>query len=552
MTSRRARPLAVVWLASLLLLAGCAAQRPQALVQDGSSDARDAVEETIKAAATSMDEGDFDHASELLRGELRTAASYHYMPEILYLLGQSELQGGDGHKAGLSFRLLRQYYPRRWEALPDRAELAALADESENGTVSFPAVAEIGTTQSSTGSTSPSSTADSEFADVPISNLFYMTDISEVLMDVSSQAGVSIAATAGVRGLVTAEFDDVPLESCLDRLVTPLGLTWRWMDGYYLVGEANPDDPGSTPLTITVEVRPRHLLAAEAAEKLPLSYSRYVRVGAVNGGNTLSVTGSPDLVKKFMRDLASIDQPPRQVVLEAMVVQVGSDVTREWGIDWNVLGTDDGTTFRLAKLAPAVTDSSFIGQILNADVGGLDGVESIGAAVRALEESGDANVKANPRVATLDGQEAKIRVGTEAYYSLLSGSVSYAYYTLQKIATGVTLTITPYVGASSEITSDISVEVSDVSASGPNGLPVTSVREVETRARVGNGESVVIGGLLSETQRTTGNKIPLLGSIPLLGGLFGHTRIENVKSELLVLVTPYIMIHPAELAGLLE
>ena len=83
-------------------------------------------------------------------------------------------------------------------------------------------------------------------------------------------------------------------------------------------------------------------------------------------------------------------------------------------------------------------------------------------------------------------------------------------------------------------------------------LPVTSVREVETRARVGNGESVMIGGLLLETERTSENRVPFLGRIPLLGALFGYTSVEKGQSEMFVLVTPYIVIHPAELAGLLE
>jgi type IV pilus assembly protein PilQ len=540
-------------LAGLLVFAGCAAQEPHALIGDGASGAADRAEDRIEAAVARMEEGDYAEASELLRGGLQSVASYRVMPELLYLLGQSEFQGGDREKAGLSFSLLRRYYPRRWNVLPDRAQLTALADDFESDpehgvllATSSAALIENSTAASASGN-APGSGA----ANVRISNLFYMTDIGEVLIDVSAQAGVPIVTAAGVRGLVTAEFDEVPLEDCLSRLLIPLGLSYRWMDGYYLVGEADPGKPVSMPLTETVEVRPRHLLAADVPEKLSRSYDQYVRVGG-DGGNTLTVTGSPELLRRFMRDLAAIDHPPRQVVIEALVVEVNSDLTREWGIDWEVLGSDGGTTFRFAKLVPSVLDSSFIAQIFDTGIGGLNAVSNVSVALRALEAAGAANIRANPSVATLDGHEARIRVGTEAYYSLLSGSVSYAYYTLQKIATGITLTITPYVGASSEITSDISVEVSDVRASGSNDLPVTSVREVETRARVGNGESVMIGGLLAETSRKKENRIPILGSIPFLGALFGHTSIEKGESELLVLITPHIMIHPTELAGLLE
>jgi type II secretory pathway component GspD/PulD (secretin) len=176
----------------------------------------------------------------------------------------------------------------------------------------------------------------------------------------------------------------------------------------------------------------------------------------------------------------------------------------------------------------------------------------IRATISALEAGGSAKIKANPRVATLDGQEARIRVGSEAYYTLLSGSVTYSYYTLEKIATGIVLKITPYTGNGGDIVADISVEVSDVRGSGANDLPVTSVREVQTRARVGNGETLVLGGLFSESDRQVENRIPLLGRIPILGWFFGQTTVEEASNEVVVLVTPYILIDSRELSALLD
>jgi type II secretory pathway component GspD/PulD (secretin) len=284
---------------------------------------------------------------------------------------------------------------------------------------------------------------------------------------------------------------------------------------------------------------------------LPKAYERYVQVDP-SGGNILIATGSDEVLRSLERDVAVVDQPRRQVMIEALVVEVRRDLTREWGIDWEILGSEGEATFRLAKLAPAFADSSFIGQLFDTGMEGLGAVTDVGVALRALEAAGGARVKANPHVATLDGHEARIRVGSEAYYSLLSGSVTYAYYTLQNIATGTSLKITPYVASSSEIITDISIEVSDVRTTGANDLPVTSVREVETRSCVGNGESVMIGGLLSEMERTKDSRIPILGRIPMLGALFGYTSVEKEEAEMFVLVTPHIVIHPTELAGLLE
>ncbi|MBN2172303.1 MAG: hypothetical protein JW819_13370 [Candidatus Krumholzibacteriota bacterium] len=529
-------------------LAGCAASRPgddrALLFHDGSPYA----ERSLDQAIASYRLGEYKQADSLITAALPGASAYRVMPEMLYLLGHSRLARGERGRAADCFSLLQSYYPHRWTLLPDHARLesvlAAARDTAraggpgEAGPDESPAVA-VTRTGAAGGAPHP---------DARVTNLFYETDIRQVLADISAQVGIPIVAGEGVSGLVTAEFDQLPLADCLDRLCLSLGLSHRWLDGYYLVGVADPSSPTSLPLFETVVLRPRHLLARDLMQMLPPYYQRYLRVPAT-GDNLLAASGPAEILAHLRSDLAAIDRPPRQVLIEAMVVEVDEDHARDWGIDWEILG--DGS-FRLAKLAPALLDSALIGEFFDSDITGLGDVTDIRAGLRMLEARGEARIRANPQVTTLDGKEARIRVGSEAYYSLLSGSVSYSYYTLQKIATGISLKITPHIGASAEIITDIAVEVSDVSAAGANDLPVTSVREVETCARVDNGASVLIGGLLSETERTNTNRIPILGSLPLLGGLFGHTSLESGQSEVFVLVTPHILIHAKELTSLLE
>jgi type II secretory pathway component HofQ len=542
----------------LLSVVGCASETEDALPEpiEGGAPSSEAY---LEDAAARYEAGEYAEAAALARAGLMGATAFRVTPELLYLIGASELALGNEEEAALSLDLLMYYYPRRWAVLPERERFTAVVEDWRTrtshglaGRGSGP-----GTPFGIEGSEEPGASAATQYVsgnphpNPLVTNVFYETDIYQTLADISSQVGIPIIGAEGLRGYITMEFIDLPLEECLRRLAVPLGLGYRWMDGYYLVGVADPGDPGSVLLSEVVEIRPRHLLAKDALKMLPEGYGQYVRFDAT-GGNTLSVAGPPEVLRAFLRDLAIIDRPPQQVMIEALVVEVDSDMAREWGIDWGVLGTTNGDIFRIAKLTPALIDSAFIGQLLQTGVDLFGGVASVRVAVRALEASGGASVKANPHVATLDGQEARIRVGTEAYYSLLSGSVTYAYYTLEKIATGTTLRITPYIMDSSEIVTDISVEVSDVRSFGVDDLPVTSVREVETTARVDNGESVIIGGLLAERERTEENRIPILGRIPIIGGLFGYTSIEKEESEMFVLVTPHIMIHPTELASLIQ
>lgn len=498
--------------------------------------------EYFREAVEAVRKSDPAGAVETLRACLGKSGSYRLMPEILCLGGEAELALGDTAGAARCFRLLKAYYPRRWSALGEPSPPAlALAHVPEP-------VGDRGAAEPNPGPDWSGAPAD--HVRKTVSNVFFETDIRQALSDVSAETGVPILADDQVRGDVTIEFDALPLEDCLKRLTQPFGLSFRWMDGYYLVGRADGPGPSSPLLARTIEIAPKHLRAADALRALPSAYAEHARASA--DGNRLTVTGSSDFLSCFRRDLASIDRPPEQVMIEALVVEMRRDVLREMGIDWEAVGTNENATFRIAKLLPAKLDSAFLGQLFKNDEEISGAVTDIKAAVRALEQRGRLRVRANPSVATLDGEKARIRVASESYYSLLSGSVTYSYYTLEKIATGITLEITPYAGETSEIITDIRVEVSDVRGAGANDLPVTSVREVETQIRIDNGETVMIGGLLAETERRDEDRIPFLGRIPGLGALFGHTRIEKDESEVTVFLTPYILIHPAELAGLLE
>jgi type II secretory pathway component GspD/PulD (secretin) len=167
-------------------------------------------------------------------------------------------------------------------------------------------------------------------------------------------------------------------------------------------------------------------------------------------------------------------------------------------------------------------------------------------ALRALSVKDKARVRANPRLTTQDGREATIRIGEEAYYSLLSGSAAYPYFTLEKIETGISLRIVPYVGRNGEITTDIELLVSDVAGVGASNLPVTTVRSVNTEVLVSNGQTIGIGGLVTEEKREGSHGIPFLADIPILGYLFGYNTWTTEETEVVVLITPHILLDPRE------
>jgi type IV pilus assembly protein PilQ len=169
--------------------------------------------------------------------------------------------------------------------------------------------------------------------------------------------------------------------------------------------------------------------------------------------------------------------------------------------------------------------------------------------IKALETEGLANVKSRPIIATLNGNKASLSIGTTQYFLLKTTTpyrdntqtVFQETQTFQTIQADVKLELTPYVGADSMITLDIKPDFkTPVGQLSPNVPPTINTRSISSTVVVKEGETIVIGGLIQESEIEMSNQIPILGDIPLLGKLFSSTTKSKRKSELMIYVTPRI------------
>jgi len=381
-----------------------------------------------------------------------------------------------------------------------------------------------------------------------VTNVFYDTPVREILTAMAAQCFVNIISDETVTGILTVELEDIPLEGAMRRVLTPFGLTYRWLDGYYLVGSPSPDNPSFPILAETELYTPQYIKATDVPKLMSKYYTPYIQVSKET--NTVSLTGSPEMIAYMKQDLAKVDYPPRQVMIEALVTEISTDVDQALGITWSAEASKDDADIGMHLYPPTgvVPDSTFgigfqrVGIKSNAWVGQFQ------MRLSALIIEGKARVRANPRVATLEGQQARIFVGREEYFTIVTGQVTFAYAQLEVIKTGVSLTITPYVSDEGFITLEVEPSVSDVIGSGSTGLPITSKRSVTTKVRISEGETVVIGGLYVQTEMEVVRKVPLLGSIPILGALFRQTVKNKVESEVTVLITPYLW-EPENMGG---
>jgi type II secretory pathway component GspD/PulD (secretin) len=359
------------------------------------------------------------------------------------------------------------------------------------------------------------------------------------------------------------------------------GLVFRKLDEYYLVGAPDPANPNFYLLSETEVLKLKYLdgqaLAAYLAgpcgkyvtleggptlepererdrARTTTTYSRQTAGPATLAGTRLFITAPRDMIQRIRADLAQIDRPRTQVMLEAVVMEVSEDVLKEVGIDWatrwirfasramaTAAGNGAGSGTTTGQSADTFPQSSLT-------YSELSFAET--AQLTALIETGKAKLRANPRVATIEGQVAEIEVGQEKYFAIVTGPVTFPYTTLEQIPSGITLRILPRViEETGEIIARIEPDVRDVTGKGPNGLPEITFRRALTTLRVKDGQSIVIGGLTNEFTTRTVSKLPLLGDLPLLGYLFRHTTSRQQKTEVVIIITPHILGEDGTYAG---
>ncbi len=376
-----------------------------------------------------------------------------------------------------------------------------------------------------------------------VSNVFFETDLRQALKDLSNEAGISIIADNTVQGLVTLEFTNQPLESVLRKILAGNGYTFRKIEDYYLVGSPQPENPVFPLLTETAFYRPDYLQAEQIPLLLPDYYRPFVRVN--DKTNAIAITAAPEIITKIKQSISQFDCPPPQILIEAVITELSKEALTSLGLDWSWQGQAGAKNLGLAtNFNSMVNDSSFVGRLVRTGVNFQSFQYNLLYQIKALATEGKAKIKANPKITTINGREASIFIGSERYFSIITGPVNYPYTRLERIPAGITLKIVPLVSAKNEITASVECEVSEVSEIGVSGLPLVTKRNAKTDIRIKDGEIIAIGGLIQETDIKTQKKIPLLGSIPLVGYLFSHTKKEKVTREIAIFIAPHL-VNPA-------
>jgi len=424
---------------------------------------------------------------------------------------------------------------------------------------------------------------------------FQDIDTRAVLQLLADASGQNIVVSDSVKGSVTLRLQSVPWDQALDIVLRTKGLDKR-QDGNVII-VAPSDELAAREKADLASRKDIQDLAPVRTEFLQVNYAKAADLAALlkgaNGNSVLSTRGSvavdertntlllsdtSESIVGVRKLVATLDIPVKQVLIESRLVIVNDDFERDLGVRAGLTGTrgnganglfmtsgtaaatDTGLTSAISNLASngtvypvgvptgATAPSRYNVNLPVSNPAGSLAFMLLGSdyivdlELSAAQAEGRGEVVSSPRVITANQREATIEQGTEIPFqqSASSGATTISF----KKAV-LSLKVTPLITPDNRIILDLAVTKDSVGqvivTSGGVNVPAIDTRTLTTRVMVGDGETVVLGGILETTRRDTDNKVPYLGDIPIFGHLFKNTIRVNNKNELLIFVTPKIL-----------
>ncbi len=394
---------------------------------------------------------------------------------------------------------------------------------------------------------------------------FVDTDFEAVFRSLSVTAGVDILLAPDVTGKLTLQITKKSWQEALDIICNIYELTWLVEDKYITIqrsssyqakqkkiAEEEAQVEQVAPL-VRKNFQIRHAKANELVRVLESMKTTRGRITTVDRSNSIIVYDTENSIAQMTNALAELDVETLQIMITSKLVVVDSKLARELGVDWTAsMGTTSLTPGTASTPSGSTPSASRTSAAIRSfpNNGASPAVASASTAITAsiLDNNmqiavtsilGDASteVLASPQVSTLDNTEALIFMGDKISIRVIDDD---GESSTQLVETGIKLTVTPHVSGDNRILLDLHPQ-NDSYSYDEKGEVVISTQEAKTKVVVGDGETVVIGGLTKNEDYETESGIPFLMDIPVLGNLFKYSKKQVTKKDLVIFVTPRII-----------
>ncbi len=405
---------------------------------------------------------------------------------------------------------------------------------------------------------------------------FQDIDVRSVLQLIADFTNLNLVASDTVQGGITLRLQNVPWDQALDLVLKTKGLDKRKVGSVLLVAPADEiaarERQELESLKQIAELAPlrRELLQvnyAKAADIAKLfqsvtsAESKADERGSITVDertNNIIAYQTQDRLDELRRIVSQLDIPVRQVMIEARIVEANVDYDKQIGVRWGGR-TDRSRKWSVGGLDDNGDEAGNTGNDLTANIPFVDlGAPNASAGVgigfltnnalldlelSAMEKTGNGEIVSQPKVVTSDKETAKILKGTEIPYQESSSSGA---TTVSFKEASLSLEVTPQITPDNRIIMEVKVTKDEPDyLNAVLGVPPIKKNEVNAKVLISDGETIVIGGVFSNTQSKVVEKVPFLGDVPYLGRLFRRDVVAEAKSELLVFLTPRIMNNQA-------
>jgi type II secretory pathway component GspD/PulD (secretin) len=352
---------------------------------------------------------------------------------------------------------------------------------------------------------------------------FYEASVRDVFAEIGLLINFPIVVDEFVEGVVTIETTNIRLDKALDLISASSNLSYRFFDDYILVGVNVVDTPSWASLSITCRFWPQYVSAERLFNSLGEVEQEFVFYP--KGSDYLSISAPPGIQQKIQESLFVFDHSPGQVLLELSIVEITATDINRLGIRWHENN---------ASLA----------------LGIIGGKPDLITQLQILEKSGQTQIKAMPSLLSNHGKKATFSTLQQAnQWQLEKEDEQYRLnrpYNSKKeerevLEYGVKMEIVPYIIDHDHVTLNIiDASVSDLVVGGDGYLQLVK-HKVSNQVTVDNGEFILLGGMMQQSNISHTEGIAKLKNIPLLGKLFGQKRQRNADYEIWIMIRPSIL-----------
>ncbi len=316
-------------------------------------------------------------------------------------------------------------------------------------------------------------------------------------------------------------------------------------------GTAFQSAPASNAMSTAMPVTRPGMQGGQPQAQASFASASGLKVAADDKTNIILIRAVPAEYRNLLNYLEKLDVLPKQVLIEATIAELTLTDDLNYGLEWYIKNN--------VKTNPTGNGTETISTLGNFGVGtGSQGLayqflansNNVQVMMNAFAQQNKVNVISTPRLMVLDNEDSSIQVGTDV--PLVSGAttssspsteVTVSTQAVQYRSTGLIVHVKPTINTEGVLSLSISVEDSEAGINNLSSVssPIITTRSLQTVVIASSGQTIVLGGLMSENVTTTETKVPLLGDIPLLGNLFKNTSKGKTKDELIILLTPTIL-----------